>query len=212
MDKRRCRPGYTHEPYECCGTEGGPYGRPKGVICKDCADLIAEGKAARAEKAALGAEVRQWTERSYAWPRYYGSGAEIPAAQQEALVEAFFALVNAVTTPAPGDTPSVSPRTETRRGWNGKPEVHQLPWDKILSDPGQGYDSWSFSKLVLVRPEVQAALDALHVAIKQALGATFERGKVRGSSILNGLVSGELTLNAFDAELQTADQRRQRGR
>ena len=213
-EKRRAARGYTHDAYDCCGAEPeSSYGRPKNRICDDCAALIAEGKASRAAKAAMtDAEVRSWPERAYAWPRFYENGGArgLCTETHDRLAQAFWELVNVVTTEAPGDTPHESPVTEPHKRWDGVMEERNLPWPHMLSTKGQSYDSWSFLKLRLVDPAVAAALDALHIAATLALNEAFQTGKERGGSVLLGLASGETSLSDFEQAMLPPEQRKRR--
>lgn len=212
-ERRRCRPGYTHEPYDCCGKDGGTYGRPKGQICQDCRNLIEHGKAAQAQAcAAMDAGtmgVFRWSERSYAWPRFYGSGADIPGQAHDRLGDAFWEAVNVVTMPAPATTPDTSDQPAANPSWVGQKEA----WPWLIEAKGTRR-SWSESDWRVLRiadPAVREAMNSLHGAIMVALGAAYQAGKAKGSSILQQLASGELSLADFeDQQLPAADRNRRR--
>lgn len=65
---RRCSPGYTKEPWPCCG-KAVEYQRKKtDGLCADCSDLMADGRKFR-ELAARGDEKSfMWWQRAYAMP------------------------------------------------------------------------------------------------------------------------------------------------
>jgi hypothetical protein len=207
-ERRRAGRGNTHEPFECCGKEAGPYGRPKATLCQECADLIREGKAARA-RVPQDLVPYAWTSVDYGWPAFYGTGAALDSDVHRRLTTAFWTLVNAVTVPAPGDTPDLDPEhlgePDRRTG-----ERRPLPWPRILSVKGHSHDSWSWYRLILARPDVQAALDAVHQAILAALSAAWDKGKERGGSALHGLASGEISLTDFEDTLKPEAERRRR--
>jgi hypothetical protein len=197
-ERRRASRGNTHDPFECCGKEPGPYGRPKGAICGDCQALIDEGKAARA-RGPQDLVPFVWTSTNYGWPRFYGTGADLPSDVHQALANAFWALANQITTPAPADTPRMSPTLGDPDRRTG--ERHPTPWPRLLTDPGLSHDSWSWAKLVLANPATVDALDALYLGIRAALGATYERGLKKGGNALKRLAEGSLALNDFDDTL-----------
>lgn len=212
-ERRRASAGNTHDPWPCCGTEAGRYGRPKGGICSDCQELIAEGKAART-KATQAKEAGQvapygWTGVSHGWPRFY-VGADFPADTDDELVAAFYDLVGTISEPAPADTP-----TDFRTGrmvpspWNRKelePERQAWPW--VLDVKNDGYSSsWQSRKLVLMNPAARDAVARLYAAIRAALADCFQGGKNRGGSALMGLASGDLSMADFDETLNP-DKRR----
>lgn len=223
--KRRASAGNTHDPWPCCGTEAGSYGRQKNTICKDCADLITEGKAARAAataaKEAGSLEIFGWTTADYGWPRFYGNDAQFPHRFEvdgervdvhERLGDAFWHLVNMISQPAPADTPHQSPKYEMRkRTWGGPTsERHYLPWPMVLSGPnrGSGGSDWQFHQLILMNPAARDAVDKLHQAINLALGAVYQEGKERGGSALLSLAKGELSLGDFDDAIKPPAGRR----
>lgn len=218
IEKRRASRGCTHDPWPCCGTEPGSYGRPKEGICKDCQALIEEGKAAR-QKAAVAKDagelrVFNWTSVDYGWPRFYKADCQFPHTPDfhEQLGDAFFAVVNAVSQAAPADTPHQSPKYEmvARTYGDGGKERRYLPWPWVVSEKGH-HDSWSFGIRVLMNPAVQQALDHLHKQISAALGGVYHEGKQRGASLLHGLVTGELSQADFDdGLLSSAEQAEQR--
>ncbi len=226
-ERRRASAGNTHDPWPCCGTEAGRYGRPKGTICKDCGDLIAEGKAARAAataaKEAGGLDVFGWTTADYGWPRFYGNDAQFPHGFEvdgervdvhDHLGDAFWHLVNTISQPAPADTPNHSPKYEMRkRTWGGPTaERHYLPWPMVLSEGKRSStSSWQFHQLVLMNPAARDAVDKLHQAINLALEAVFQEGKRTGRSLLQGLATGDVKMADFDDALLTRQQRRERG-
>jgi hypothetical protein len=223
-EKRRASAGNTHDPWPCCGSEAGTYGRRKNAICKACAALIEEGKAARAAataaKDAGGLDVFGWSSADYGWPRFYGNDAQFPHRFEvdgervdvhDQLGDAFWHLVNTISQPAPADTPRHSPKYEMRK-WSGsdKAERHHLPWPWVLSSPKrQGYSpSWQFEILVLMNPAARDAVDKLFTAINLALSAVYQEGKERGGSALMQLARGELSLADFDDALKPAEKRR----
>lgn len=194
-ERRRASRGNTHEPFDCCGKPAGTYGRPKGEICRDCRALIDEGQAAR-KRIDKGLVPFGWTSVNYGWPRFYGTGADLPSDVHEALAVAFWTLANRVTVPAPADTPALSPEL-------GKPsysgaQAYHLPWPNLLTDRGQSHDSWSWRTLVLANPDVADGLDALHRAIRVALGAAYDRGRKTGGNALRRLAEGTLAISDFD--------------
>ena len=202
-EKRRCSPGYTHDPYPCCGTDGGPYGRQKNCICRDCSALIEEGKRARGLLNAAAPEVRTWTERDWGFPGYYGDW-EWPHALHHGgldlhhnLRAAIFKMVNAVVQPAPGDTPSSVPT---------KKSTDYTPWPNFLSQKENGtcYD-WRI--LVTVDPSVRAAIDAVDQAIRAALGGVYLEGKERGSASLLQLATGEMSMTDFEEAIKPRKER-----
>lgn len=217
--KFRARPGYTHDPWPCCGTAAGAYGRPKGKICDDCKALIAEGKVARAAAADQKAKGEQavygWTERDYGWPRYYAVPGDFTNSEaHEQLANAMFACVNALSTPAPADTPRESPEYTLERQYVGVPsgrEGHKrrqyLPWPRVLPVDEKKYDSWGFHTLRLMNPAHREALVALDLAIRAALEDRYEAGKQRGRSLLLGLAQGEHTITDFEEKQQTERER-----
>lgn len=206
-ERRRAFRGYTHDPFDCCGKEAGVHGRAKATICPDCKALIAEGKAAR-ERVPKGLTPRLWTSADYGWPRFYGTGADLPSDAHDALAKAFWRLANLITVPAPADTEPFSPELGEPDYRTG--ERRNLPWPRLLTVKGQSHDSWSWAKMILVDPDTADTLDALHRAITDALSVVWDRGKERGGSALHGLASGEMSLSDFDDTLAPEAERRRR--
>jgi hypothetical protein len=204
-ERRRASRGNTHEPFDCCGKEAGPYGRPKGTICRECRTLIEEGKAAR-ERIDKGLAPYVWTSTDYGWPQFYGTGADLPSDVHKALALAFWTLANRITVPAPADTPTSSPvlgEPDRRTG-----ERRPLPWPRLLSVSGLSHDSWSWATFVLGNPDTVEALDNLHRGIRVALGAAYDRGRKLGGNALMRLAEGSLALDDFDATISGKDGRR----
>jgi hypothetical protein len=217
--QRRVPASYTRKPWPCCGSEA--WRRPADkVICPDCTQLMDEARAARA---AIAAEIATpggrvpygWTSQRHGWPRYYDSRFHFTSTHDDddpsrRLEAAFMALVGLLSTPAPADTPSESPRTSTRRrGFDGRVEAYRLPWDMVIDDGLERHrDKWSFTMLVLMDPAVRDALSALHASIKDALADTYTAGKERGSSVLQALAAGEASMADYNAALEPPTKRR----
>jgi len=188
----RASRGYTHDPWPCCGKDSGSKrGRPKQGICWDCKQLIADGQLWRNQQNAKpGLGLFTWTSTNYGWPRFYGARCEWPnhghpESQRHVLENAFFALANLLV-----DTPGGDMLT----AWGSPRSGERAPF--LLSD--RGHDSWSWSRTVMARKDVQAALDGLHQAIRDALGLVYLEGKERGSRLLVQLANGEKTLADFE--------------
>lgn len=208
-ERRRASRGNTHDPYECCGADAGPYGRRKGTICDACKQLIQDGKALRDQVARAKGDgalaVFTFHERDYAMVGYYGLG--VPDVDrdgkrrdmQRELQAAMFALVHAVATPAPATTPSSQP---------SKPSDYK-PWPNVLSESQRDCD---WRTLVLLPPATRAAIDALDQAIRETLAATYLAGKAKGRSVLQGLASGDVSVADFDDALLTSEERAERAR
>lgn len=197
----RARPGCTHEPWPCCGTEADMFGRPRGTICGACRHLIAEGVAARERAAAEGLAVYRWTERSWSWPRFLGLGG-LSTERHDQLSEAFHQLAARLTRPAPADTPRDSPAMgPAYRDHRGETRQDPVPWPRLVEPPPgtpeyrQG--SWDWGCLVLAEPATREALQALYAAIGGALRDAHAGGLDRGRSALLQLAAGELSLSDF---------------
>lgn len=203
LPKRRAWRGHTHDPWPCCGKPpDGSSGRPKDGICRDCQQLIEEGKAARAATAAKKDLVPfHWTERDYGFPGYYSSEYRFPNTgdHHDQLKAAMFNLVNAAATPAPGDTPRLSPNYTMRPSYMNpsKMERDYAAWPMVLTVKTD-HNSWSWDKLVLMPEALRNAIDQMDQTVRAVLGAVFQEGKERGSSLLHQLASGEKTLADFE--------------
>lgn len=210
MEKRRAARGYTHDPYECCGASGGPYGRPKGRICDDCKKLIADGKAARekaaAEREAGAMQPYRYHEARWAAPHYYGYGVPKGDAEENdldamgrpldlenALQAAIYELTHAVSEPAPATTPPYA-----GEDWNE-------PWPHVIEGADRERHDWV--TLILLKPTVRNALTKLDRVIRKVLPATYLAGKAEGRNVLYGLAKGEVSMDDFDDALLTSDQR-----
>lgn len=141
-----------------------------------------------------------WTEKHYAWPKFYGSDADLPTDVHERLSRAFFDLVNLVTVPAPAGTPQHSPDPVDHPSWKGQTK----DWPFMLTGRA---DQFEWRTLRLANPAVRDGLDQLHQAIKAALGVTYHNGRNSGASILHRLATGDLALTDFDEALLPADER-----
>lgn len=210
---RRCHAGYTREKWPCCGRE--PDGqRQKGTICAECAALIADGKIAREKLREVPRDVVHWTEVNYGFPGYCGDWEfRSPSDAHERLKRALFALANAVSVPAPSDTPRHAPTYRmVDRSWGGRGKERQHDaWPRLLSVEARG-DSRSWDRLVLIDPTVRQALEEFDLAVRAALADVYAEGKARGRSVLYGLATGETSMADFDDALMTRAEREDRRR
>lgn len=199
--------GWTKGPCPGCG-EGEQH--PSRGVCQECRGLLRDGNAYRQETTRrLAAEgtpsVWQWTERAYAWPRYYGDYEFERDDAKDTLNAAMFAVVEATSEPAPPGTP--------RQSAVKNPDKHSykpfLDWPTVFST---AKGEWSFERWILMPGPVRAALDALDAAIRGALHSAYTRGKRDGASLLHQLAIGEITTDEFDDALLTRDERRARDR
>lgn len=188
--KSRASRGHTHDPWPCCGSDAGEYGRPKGGICLACTALIKEGRAARQRLADEGLAVYKWTTAHYIDARFPGFDES-----HDRLTRAFFDLVNTITHPAPADTPRENPEKWRMGRWSdGTRRREYEPWPWLVLGKGE----WSWHTLVLAKPSDVERLRTLHAAILSALDAMYHEGKHRGSSALLSLASGEVGLQEFE--------------
>lgn len=172
--------------------------------------LIKEGKAAREAQRAAPHEVVNWTEHDYGFPGYY----EVPFPSslnepdlQDNLRDAIYELVNAVSTPAPADTPRWNPNKWKMGAWSdGTKRRDHDPWPFMLSVKGNG-SQWSWGAMVLIAPRVRAAIDAVDQAIRAALVGVYQEGKERGSSALLQMAGGEMSMTDFEEAIKPRKER-----
>ena len=169
---RRGYPGYTRDPWPCCG-KAVESQRPKADgLCAECAALIADGRRLRDVMAEGDAVEYVWWSRDYAGPF-------MPGPQHREVVVAFDAVVRVVADVRP----------DVRPEWPGTP----------LVEPGRAVHEYSdFRCAARCTPAVRAALAALHKQIASAITAAEAQGRRRGSSILQALASGEVTVDKFN--------------
>jgi len=193
--ERAPRRGHTWDPWPCCSAEVDESqwyrGRPKREsVCSDCRELIRLGKDALRRSSDAGEATFTWTSEHHHWPGYYGpyhfryrrnARIEEPRDAGDALRRRMFELVNAVTRPAPG------------RAWKSK-----APVILTCSDRSRRISPYESEILVTADPNVQAALDALDGAMREALESAYHEGKERGQNILLNLAGNEMTVNEFN--------------
>lgn len=208
-DRRRASRGNTHDPYPCCGKDGGSWGREKNSICSDCKALIEEGKRARAkaeaERVSGQLQPFNWCERDYASPGYYGlvQYREQKDDHQKALQSAVFGLVAAVAVPKTPTTPAAE--NTDHKNWKD--------WPRLLDYKRKGGYTQDWQQVVLLAPKTRDAINQLDKVIRAVLKENYVAGKARGLSILQGLASGDVTITDFDDALLTPEEREQkRGR
>lgn len=205
-ERRRAYRGFTHEPYECCGKDPGPRGRPKRTICRECGQLIEDGKALRqqtSQQVASGDRgLYRFHERDYAVPGYYSPG--LSSDHQRTLQAALFGLVQAAAMPAPVTAPPYA-NSGQREEDDWEPEA----WPHVLTVKQDRHD---WGSLVLLPPAVRDAIDRFDQAIRAALASTYQAGKKDGRSVLLGLATGEVSLADFDEALLTGQELAERRR
>ena len=187
--------GHTWDPWPCCSTAVDPAewyrGRPKKtIICPDCVELIRLGKDARHRACDAGRTTFKWTTVYCNWPAYYGpyefqykpnapSGG--PRNAGDALRQAMFDLVNALSQSAPG------------HAWQSKAS-DVLTCDKT----SRRISPYESETLVTMEDKVQETLDTFDATLRDALESAYREGKSRGQNILLNLAANELSVNDFN--------------
>jgi len=171
---RRCHAGYTRDPWPCCGKEVVPGQRRKSDgLCGECGSLVADGRRLRAMQARGDAVEFLWWSRDYAAVRFVG---------HRALESAFYDLVEAV----------VDVDRNARPAWG----EHGLA---PLVDNGRApHEFADFRCVARTTPTVRTALVALHAHVSDAIEAAGAEGLRRGSSLLQALAEGAITVGDFE--------------
>ncbi len=171
--------GWTKLACEGCGTETG---REKGRVCRDCKKAIDS-----AARVLPGIAVYEWTSATWGWACFYGSAARIHQTHTR-LKEAFYGLVQTVTTPA---------IEKYRKGTREQ----LIPSSRM-----------EWREDVLASPLTRARLIELHAAILGCLDEAFQDGKKSGSALLQQLSRGDLSINDLNEEMSSPAEQRSRRR
>lgn len=183
--------GKTKKPCEGCG-ETRPYGREIGKVCSDCLRLLEEARQAReaaAGRRARGLEAfpRPWAPHSLGYVHHAGDAGD-------AFRGAFYQLLlQLLADPAPPDT------------WPGYAAARTRIEAVGFRDRDDTSVTWSTHEdgCGLVDPAQLEAAGAVYKAARQLAQAAYDKGKDRGSRLLFGLASGQVSLadlNAYESE------------